>query len=316
MIPFSRLNVNHLPGRFKNKKFLSYLGKDATSYVRAPPYPPGVGPAALLPYDATALTRERPRRAKPLREIGMKHTNDSNDSNQQGHGSKANQATWQAKLAALRPNYTAEGKQGDGVSFRRSDNAFDAASENRFTYGKAKARQWDFDATQGARPPAPSRVERKDKREDGKWALQFTPKVEQPCYPAALRSSDITAVSKGNRVTKRFRVDTVDSVTGEDTSLLVTLVTNEIHILCYGKHFVFSKSNRSSATFTDGRDGKRRPLSFAKFELIRMLGLTEGLSKYAELITLPPKNPTTGKPTTENTADAQAGSRVAGKQAS
>lgn len=265
---------------------------------------------ALLPY--YAATRERARGAKPLRETSMKHT--SNASKREHHGSDDNQRSWQANIAALRP---VAGQQGNSVSFRQSSNAFDAVAENRFTYGKAGHTTWDFDATQGTARPTVSRVERQDKREDGKWVLGFTPKVEQPCYPTAQKPSEITAVSHCDRNVKRFEVETRDRDTGEKGRRVVTLVTNEIHLLCYGQHFVFSMTNRSKRTFRDSRTvtaalpkGKSLPLNFAKSELCRMLGVTVGMAKYAELVALPPKRPATSKP--ENAGNMGAPSTVAG----
>lgn len=197
---------------------------------------------------------------------------------------------WQGNIAALR--------QADKLpSFGKSGNAFDTVAENRFTYGKAKPNEWDFDRSEAGNSKAPvSKAERKDKRESGAHIRSFVPKTLQPCYPIAKQSGGIVSVSQGDRVAKRFRVNKVDPVTKEETSFLVTLVINTISILSYGQIFEFSCSSRSKGTFGDSRvldtKGKptRRPLSFAKAELCRILGVTEGMAKFAELTTFPKRN--------------------------
>lgn len=236
--------------------------------------------------------------------MGMKHANEAANQVEQrrgsesygseaaSHGSAANQAKWQAIRAARR-----QGNVPDSQRIARfgGDNAFGTVAENRLTYGKPESHPKGPSVhVNGYGTACTSERIGKDKRESGKHIFAYIPKAASNGYPAARLPLKVVAVSQGSRVAKRFRVDSIDRVTGEDTSILVTLVTNEIHVLCYGKHFVFSKTNRSKATYCDSRDGKRYPLYVAKAELCRMLGVTEGMAKYAELVALPPKRPATG----------------------
>lgn len=232
----------------------------------------------------------------------MKHAND--ESKQHG----INQPTWQATLVAMRQgDMDAKGnllpcdQRKANPSFRKSGNAFDAVAENRFTYGKAGHTTWDFDKSKATGAPATSKAERKDKRESGKHVFAWTPAV-RPCDRVAAQPCGITAVWKGDRVDKRFYVTVTDPSTMEEKQILVTLTTNIVSVLSYGQIIEFSMSSRSKGTFGDSRQldatgkPKRHPLSFAKSELHRMLGVTVGNEAYLHLATLPPKRPTAPTP--------------------
>lgn len=177
--------------------------------------------------------------------------------------------------------------------FTPSGNVFDTVAENRFTYGKAKPKAWDF---QGKVETPISPVERKDKRESSKHIFAFTPKAAELCCPPTLKPSNRVAVWQGDSVAKQFYVTKTDPVTKEETKFRVSMTTNTVSVLSYGQLIEFSHSTRSKGTFADMRDGKRKPLSFAKAELRRMLGATEGDKAYAALATLPPKRPTAEQP--------------------
>jgi hypothetical protein len=196
------------------------------------------------------------------------------------HGSRASQTEWQSRIAALR--------QGDKLPcFPRSSSATDAAIENRFTYGKARAQQWDFDGKVGKQPV--SKAERRDKRQDSRWITRNFVEADavRSSYPVAKQPSNRVAVWQGDRETRRLRVRVTDPITHEESRILVTLTTNIVSLLSYGQMVVFRHSNRMKGTYGDSRQAKNQPLSVAKSELERMLGLTDGSEAYQHLISNP-----------------------------
>lgn len=211
----------------------------------------------------------------------------------------------------------------DGVGHSKpSGSAFQAVADGLSTYGRATHCNWDFDARaakqQGNKATRPiSKAERRDKRQDGSWVRDFVPANVLPCYPVAKQDRCPVIVAAGMQGCKRFTVETVNRQTGDREEIRVKLVTNTIFILTYGQTVEFSMTSRSKGTFLDGRDGKRKPLSFAKSELRRFLGITEGNAKFAELTTFPqpkvaPLSPC--NPPNVSHDDTQPGHTVAGLQ--
>lgn len=205
------------------------------------------------------------------------------------HGSEAAQRSWQAHLQVRR-------NDGRLPAFRPSDHALDSVMENRFTFGKPKAESKGPKVSEnGYGVACSSEKHGKDKRQSSKHIYAYSEKV-QPCNPETAKPCSKVAVSQSDRESKRFYVTLKDRVTGEERSVPVTLTTNFVRVLCYGKLVEFSLTNRSKGAFLDGRDGKRKPLSFAKSELRRLLGATEGDAAYATLCYMPPRNPATVLP--------------------
>lgn len=209
------------------------------------------------------------------------------------------------------------------VKHRHSSNAFDTVADNLATYGRATHTNWDFDAKvakqQGSKATRPvCKAERKDKRQNGSWVRNFVPATVQPCYPAIAQTGNTVAGSLCDTGVRRYRVEKLDKATGEVVEITCRLITNTVSILTYGKIVEFSMTNRASGTFMDGRDGKRKPLSFAKSELHRMVGVTEGNKRYAELTHFPaPKSRTESpcNPAAVPSGHAMTGHAVAGQQA-
>lgn len=178
----------------------------------------------------------------------------------------------------------AAGKHG------RSDSAFQAVADGVATYGKAVKNEWnhDSDAPHQAVKPL-SKAERKDKRQNSSWVRDFVPATRQPSFPAFAKQSNRVAGSLGDQAQMRVTVERVNAA-GETEEFRFRLRFNVVSILSYGKFFEFRRYERSSGSFRDGRDGKSKPLSFAKSELRRLLGATEGDLKFAALTApFPPK---------------------------
>jgi hypothetical protein len=213
----------------------------------------------------------------------------------------------------------------DGVTRTpRSNSAFQAVADGLSTYGRATHTNWDFDADvakqQGNKAARPvCKAERKDKRQNGSWVRDFIPATLRSDYPDARNERNTGTVSQGCSATKRYRVEKLDKATGETVGIVCRLITNTVVILTYGKIVEFSMTNRASGTFMDGRDGKRKPLCFAKSELQRMVGVTEGNKRYAELTQFPATKSRTESPcdpATQAQGHAMTGHAVAGQQAS
>lgn len=121
-----------------------------------------------------------------------------------------------------------------------------------------------------------------DSRHDGKWVFGFvekatpteTPAAEHPIRPVASMHSNESI---------RVSVEVVDKATGEREDRRFRIRKSIVSILTYGKLVEFSRTNMNGVTFRDGRDGKTKPLGFAKLELRRMLGVTEGDKEFAKL---------------------------------
>lgn len=201
----------------------------------------------------------------------------------------------------FRSIFDGTGQQG------RSDSAFQAVADGIATYGKAKPSKWDFDAEtakqSGTRTaPVLSKAERKDKRQNCSWVRDFVPVTRQPDYGILAKQGNRVAGSLSSHTKPRITVEKLNRTTGEVETMRFRIQFNTISILSYGKFFEFRTSDRSSGTFRDGRDGKSKPLSFAKSELRRLLGATEGDLKFAELTkpfaAKPPRNPATLQPVT------------------
>lgn len=92
-----------------------------------------------------------------------------------------------------------------------------------------------------------------------------------------------TAGAVTSSTTKRYPCTVTDRITGQPIDVMVKLVTNVVHVIAYGMRFTFTKTNRGK-TVLDSRNGKRVRLEFARAELRRILGDSEGLAKYAALI--------------------------------
>lgn len=213
----------------------------------------------------------------------------------------------------------------DGVGHNHDGgNAFDTVALNLDTYGKATHATWDFDAgQQGCRAARLiSKAERKDKRQDAKWVRDFIPAM-QPGSPVMAKPCSRVIVAAGSQDRKRFRVE-VTQPNGEREEIMCSLVTNSIFIASYGKIVEFRCSSRAVGTFVDCRDMKRKPLSFAKSELRRFLGVTEGDARYTELTCFPaarqPKSKDTfkgtspGNPSPTSPVTPVTGQLVAGQQ--
>lgn len=209
-----------------------------------------------------------------------------------------------------------DGRGGD----RRSNHAFDSVADGLATYGRATHAQWDFDRSeagrQGSRPI--SKAERQDKRQNGSWVRDFIPATRKPCDQVVQVNVHRVAGSLCDTAVKRMRIEVRDRVTGEETEIVAKLQTNTIYVSCYGKIVEFSMTNRAKGTFCDGRDGKRKPISFAKSELCRMLGHSEGMARFAELCQFdPPKCATLSPSSTSSVqpSDTRSGHTDAGQQA-
>lgn len=173
-----------------------------------------------------------------------------------------------------------------------SSNAFDTVAQNLDAYGKATHANWDYDASvakqQGNSAARPiSKAERRDKREDGKWVRDFVPATLRSDYLTAKADRNIGIVAAGLQESKRFRCEVTDKTTGERVEIMCKLITNTVLVASYGKIVEFRCTSRSKGTFLDCRDMKRKPLSFAKSELRRFLGITEGDAKFTMLTTFP-----------------------------
>lgn len=117
----------------------------------------------------------------------------------------------------------------------------------------------------------------------------------QPCSPTASeaekRSMERVAGLKGSRAAgavnsaaiKRYRATVTDKHTGLPTEVTVRIITTTVTVISYGVQFTFSKCNRGQSV-VDSRSGKRVSLSFAKAELRRILGDSEGARQYAALV--------------------------------
>lgn len=115
----------------------------------------------------------------------------------------------------------------------------------------------------------------------------------QPESPATLKGKAVSFVDglQGNREAvaiaesnvKRFKVTVKDRVTGDPVEVLAKLEMRTVAVLCYGTQFHFTMK-RGSQTCVDSRTGKRVPLNYVQSELCRMLGNSEGIAKFGELI--------------------------------
>jgi hypothetical protein len=214
---------------------------------------------------------------------------------------------------------------GNGGRTLHGNTAFDAVADGLSTYGRATHVNWDYDAAaakqQGNKAARPlSKAERRDKRQSASWVRDFVPATIRPDYPSAKQDRNVGVVAAGSQDRKRFRVE-ITQPNGETAEILCSLITNTIHVLSYGKIVEFRCTSRANGTFLDCRDGKRKPLSFAKSELHRFVGLTKGDELFAELTTFPkgkkpatsdtmsPCNPAPKEPVTQ-----QPGHIVAGLQ--
>lgn len=170
------------------------------------------------------------------------------------HGSEASQLQWQGNIAALR--------QGSKLpSFRASESAFDAVAENRFTYGKpAAAPKGPKVITNSYGMSCSSEKCPKDKQQDSKWVRDYVPRSE-----AIEQQRDLSTPEQFCRVTWSH---------GHSDS------ANEIRITAYGKALIFLKTHKQKATYGDSRFEKPQPIAFAKIELRRMLGVSEGDRAY------------------------------------
>lgn len=213
---------------------------------------------------------------------------------------------------------------GNGGRTLHGDTAFQAVADGLSTYGRATHVNWDFDANaakqQGNKAARPlSKAERKDKRQSSTWCRDFIPATKQPDYPLAKQDRCPVIVAAGSQRRRRFDVEVVNKTTGDVEQRTIRFRTNTVHILSYGKIVEFKHSSIANGTFLDCRDGKRKPLSFAKSELRRFLGLSEGDAKFAELTTFPKgkakcANPSPCNPAAKQPVTPQPGHNVAGLQ--
>lgn len=197
------------------------------------------------------------------------------------HGSEASQSEWQSRKAALR-------REAKLPFFPASESATDAVTENLFTFGKASKIRWNYKSSEAGErcDRVTSEPERLDKSQDSKWIRNYVPWSEDVTVPR-----DLVTTSQCSRVTWLDALD--DSA-------------NEITVIAYGKPVIFRKTHKQKATYGDSRFEKPQSLSFAKAELRRLLGATEGDYAFVLLCrpaTLPPNDPTL--------APEEHGSRVA-----
>lgn len=192
------------------------------------------------------------------------------------HGSSANQAEWQRRKRDLR-------REAKLPCFPASENSFDAVAENRFTYGKAGKVRWAWKSgKQGDK--VTSQSERLDKSQDSKWAARAYVAPQH----AVVQPRDLCCQEQCSRVTWLH--------SASDNA-------NDIEVITYGKVVIFRKTSQMRR-FRDSRSPEHTlPLSFAKSELRRLLGVTDG-DRAALLL---------GNPTTRDAASqASTAARITG----
>lgn len=167
-------------------------------------------------------------------------------------------------------------------SLRDSSHATDTVGQNVFAYGKAKPNSWDFDASHQNHKHTTSKAGRRDKRQNGTWVFNFVEKKPSQPTPVA-NTKGVFNPSITDRENYRITVEVKNKETGEKEERRFRIRKVVVSILSYGQLIQFSRTNKNGTTFRDSRTNKTLPLSFAKSELIRLCGVTEGMAKFAEL---------------------------------